>query len=95
MEDITAKNEPVAANSISNGSEEKAGPVDPSSRPEKSWATRNGLNFKSFTPHEDYGSGSVELERAMKPRHLNMIAIGGRLVLHNSHRHEHALTMDL
>ncbi|KAM5349635.1 hypothetical protein ACJ41O_006140 [Fusarium nematophilum] len=46
---------------------------------EKSWLTRNGLTLESFTPHEDYQAGSVELERQMKPRHLNMIAIGGSI----------------
>ncbi len=50
----------------------------------KSWATRNGLNLVSFTPHEDHNTGSAELERSMKPRHLNMIAIGGRSVLPKS-----------
>lgn len=50
----------------------------------KSWATRNGLNLTSFTRHEDLGMGSMELERAMKPRHLHMIAIGGRSVLGGS-----------
>jgi amino acid permease len=40
--------------------------------------TRNGLNANSFkTKH--YGYGIVELERPMKPRHLNMIAIGGSI----------------
>lgn len=48
---------------------------------EKSFATRTGLNFTSFTKNEDYGVGSMELERPMKARHLNMIAIGGRFVM--------------
>lgn len=47
---------------------------------EMSWATRNGLTIESFKSHEDQANGTVELEREMKPRHLNMIAIGGRLV---------------
>jgi amino acid permease len=80
MEDITAKSEPVARNSVSQGSAEKA-PIDAPLQPDQSWATRNGLNLKSFTPHDDLGTGTVELERTMKPRHLNMIAIGGRSVL--------------
>ncbi|KAI5459145.1 amino acid permease/ SLC12A domain-containing protein [Mariannaea sp. PMI_226] len=80
MEDIVTKPEPTAANLSSNGSNEKVGTYESTTpRPNKSWATRNGLNFNSFTPHEDYGSGTVELERTMKPRHLNMIAIGGSI----------------
>lgn len=42
---------------------------------EQDWATRNGLNFKSFQVR-DYGPGIVELDRSMKSRHLHMIAIG-------------------
>lgn len=44
----------------------------------ESWATRNGLNLKSFQ-RRDYGEGLVELDRKMKPRHLHMIAIGGSI----------------
>lgn len=40
--------------------------------------TRNGLNFESFKKR-DYGYGIVELDRSMKPRHLQMIAIGGSI----------------
>ncbi|KAI1816433.1 amino acid permease/ SLC12A domain-containing protein [Poronia punctata] len=46
--------------------------------PDGNWATRNGLNLKSFTMR-DYGHGIVELDRSMKPRHLHMIAIGGSI----------------
>ncbi|XDG02749.1 hypothetical protein ABKA04_002364 [Annulohypoxylon sp. FPYF3050] len=42
------------------------------------WATRNGLNLESFKKR-DYGTGVVELDRSMKPRHLHMIAIGGSI----------------
>lgn len=42
------------------------------------WATRNGLNLDSFKKR-DYGTGIVELDRSMKPRHLHMIAIGGSI----------------
>ncbi|KAI1764833.1 amino-acid permease inda1 [Hypoxylon sp. FL1150] len=42
------------------------------------WATRNGLNLESFKKR-DYGTGIVELDRSMKPRHLHMIAIGGSI----------------
>src|SRR4051812_46117926 len=37
--------------------------------------TRNGLNFESFKMRS-YGEGIVELDRSMKHRHLQMIAIG-------------------
>jgi hypothetical protein len=40
--------------------------------------TRNGLNAKSFQK-KHYGLGLVELDRAMKTRHLQMIAIGGSI----------------
>ncbi|KAI4868185.1 amino-acid permease inda1 [Hypoxylon rubiginosum] len=46
---------------------------------EEKWATRVGLNFESFKRRGDYGTGVVELERSMKPRHLHMIAIGGSI----------------
>ena len=42
---------------------------------EEGWATRNGLNLKSFQKR-DYGRGIIELDRSMKTRHLHMIAIG-------------------
>jgi len=45
---------------------------------EDDWATRNGLNLRSFGKR-DYGLGIVELDRSMKPRHLHMIAIGGSI----------------
>lgn len=40
--------------------------------------TRNGLSLESFKKAH-YGTGFVELERPMKARHLNMIAIGGSI----------------
>lgn len=40
--------------------------------------TRNGLNIESFKKAH-YGKGLVELERPMRARHLNMIAIGGSI----------------
>ncbi|KAF4976525.1 hypothetical protein FZEAL_6817 [Fusarium zealandicum] len=79
MEDDRSKIEPFDAHDSPHGMDEKPGTSEPISRPQKSWATRNGLTFSSFTPHEDSGTGSVELERSMKPRHLNMIAIGGSI----------------
>lgn len=39
--------------------------------------TRLGLNFRSFQRRDD--NGSHELERTMRSRHLNMIAIGGSI----------------
>jgi yeast amino acid transporter len=42
---------------------------------EEDFMTRNGLNLKSFQ-RRDYGQSIVELDRSMKPRHLQMIAIG-------------------
>ncbi|KAK7429115.1 Amino-acid permease inda1 [Neonectria magnoliae] len=79
MEDITRKNEPLEADESAHASDEKVGAHETTVINEQSWATRNGLNFKSFTPHEDHASGTVELERTMKPRHLHMIAIGGSI----------------
>lgn len=40
--------------------------------------TRSGLTPKSFQKRH-YGKGIVELDRAMKTRHLHMIAIGGSI----------------
>lgn len=45
---------------------------------EEDFYTRNGLNLNSFKMR-DYGVGIVELDRAMKRRHLHMIAIGGSI----------------
>lgn len=45
---------------------------------DEDFLTRNGLNLKSFQ-RRYYGHGVVELDRPMKPRHLNMIAIGGSI----------------
>lgn len=42
---------------------------------EANFYTRNGLNFESFKKRS-YGHGIVELDRSMKHRHLQMIAIG-------------------
>jgi amino acid transporter len=45
---------------------------------DEDFLTRNGLNLTSFKKR-DYGLGIVELDRAMKTRHLHMIAIGGSI----------------
>lgn len=39
---------------------------------------RMGLSLKSFEKRH-YGPGIVEMDRRMKSRHLNMIAIGGSI----------------
>lgn len=78
MAEIGPKNEALEAQEGSPRLDEKPGSSEVTTENEKSWATRNGLTLQSFTAHEDHGKGTVELERRMKPRHLNMIAIGGR-----------------
>ncbi|OLN96418.1 Amino-acid permease inda1-like protein 1 [Colletotrichum chlorophyti] len=50
----------------------------PANLRETDFMTRNGLNLKSFQ-RRDAGTGEVELDRSMKPRHLQMIAIGGSI----------------
>lgn len=45
---------------------------------EEDWRVRSGLSLKSFQKRH-YGAHIVEFERCMKPRHLNMIAIGGSI----------------
>ncbi|KAL1595936.1 Amino-acid permease inda1 [Paraconiothyrium brasiliense] len=45
-------------------------------RHEESFATRNGLNLRSFGRRP---ADQVELDKSMKPRHLHMIAIGGSI----------------
>ncbi|KAM3542081.1 Amino-acid permease inda1 [Beauveria bassiana] len=47
-------------------------------QPHPDFMTRTGLNIESFKCAH-YGPGLIELERPMKPRHLNMIAIGGSI----------------
>lgn len=44
---------------------------------EESYWTRNGLTLESFQRRKF--TGDVELDRRMKPRHLQMIAIGGSI----------------
>ncbi|POR33743.1 Amino-acid permease inda1, partial [Tolypocladium paradoxum] len=55
-----------------------SGPAFASAYEEEDFWTRNGLNAKSFQKRH-YGRGIVELDRAMKTRHLHMIAIGGSI----------------
>lgn len=47
-------------------------------RSKESFATRNGLNMRSFQRRPDVGP-NVELDKSMKTRHLHMIAIGGSI----------------
>jgi amino acid transporter len=47
-------------------------------RDQESFATRNGLNLKSFQRRPE-GPEALELDKTMKPRHLQMIAIGGSI----------------
>ncbi|KAF5006659.1 hypothetical protein FDECE_6993 [Fusarium decemcellulare] len=44
---------------------------------QETWATRNGLTLDSFKQRRF--EGAVELDRRMKSRHLQMIAIGGSI----------------
>jgi amino acid transporter len=44
---------------------------------EESYWTRNGLTLESFQRRKN--TGDFELDRRMKPRHLQMIAIGGSI----------------
>lgn len=44
---------------------------------QESFMTRNGLTLESFKQRRF--DGAVELDRRMKPRHLQMIAIGGSI----------------
>ncbi|KAJ9657499.1 Amino-acid permease inda1 [Neophaeococcomyces mojaviensis] len=46
---------------------------------EDDFRTRNGLNLRSFTRRPEGAAGLSELDRSMKGRHLNMIAIGGSI----------------
>ncbi|KAH6963050.1 hypothetical protein HG530_006784 [Fusarium avenaceum] len=77
--EIHPKTEALEAQDGSPRYDEKMGTSEPIDAPKKSWALRNGLTPASFGPHEDYSKGTVELSRDMKPRHLNMIAIGGSI----------------
>ncbi|KAM0195722.1 hypothetical protein ACHAPA_006581 [Fusarium lateritium] len=77
--EIQPKHEALEAQDGSPRYDEKMGTTESYDAPKKSWALRNGLTPASFGAHEDYSKGTVELSRDMKPRHLNMIAIGGSI----------------
>jgi yeast amino acid transporter len=61
---------PVTDNG-SSGKQDMSEPFE-----EDKW-TRSGLTLRSFQRREDNGTGTVELDRNMKARHIQMIAIGG------------------
>jgi amino acid transporter len=50
----------------------------PANLREEDFLTRNGLNLKSFQ-RRDWGIEGSQLDRSMKSRHVNMIAIGGSI----------------
>ncbi|KYK55881.1 Amino-acid permease inda1 [Drechmeria coniospora] len=78
---MSSKDEPLANEKGNESTIAGTSQVLPSSQvqePHADWATRNGLNLESFKPMH-YGRGFVELERPMKARHLQMIAIGGSI----------------
>lgn len=52
--------------------------MDLSTGRETDFMTRNGLNLKSFQRRDNAGE-MAQLDRSMKARHLNMIAIGGSI----------------
>ncbi|KAF5979506.1 putative amino acid permease NAAP1 [Fusarium bulbicola] len=80
MSEIHPKQEALEAQDTSPRYDEKQGTTEPiEDGPKQSWALRNGLTPGSFAPHADYAKGTAELQRDMKPRHLNMIAIGGSI----------------
>ncbi|KAJ6438238.1 amino-acid permease inda1 [Purpureocillium lavendulum] len=73
IEKVLPMHEPDATDSKVVGGEAFAATFQ-----EEDFWTRNGLNAKSFQ-RRHYGRGIVELDRAMKTRHLHMIAIGGSI----------------
>lgn len=81
---MSSKDEPLDAGSVEKGGHEAhAGTAQVINNETyvpraADFMTRNGLNIESFKSAH-YGRGFVELERPMKARHLNMIAIGGSI----------------
>ncbi|KAI1823949.1 amino acid permease-domain-containing protein [Xylaria intraflava] len=76
---------PVPPPAMSSKDEKEGGPPtysnstsDVQDRRDDNFYTRNGMNFESFKVR-DYGWGIVDLDRSMKSRHLQMIAIGGSI----------------
>jgi amino acid transporter len=75
----------VGEKGVMNDADERGGPIvkEPFTATgeeyeQDDFMTRTGLNAKSFT-RKHYGLGLVELDRKMKPRHLQMVAIGGSI----------------
>lgn len=66
------------ANETADGTTQLHSSSIPVVEPHPDFLTRTGLNAESFKKAH-YGTGIVELERPMKTRHLNMIAIGGSI----------------
>ncbi|KAJ0161612.1 Amino-acid permease inda1 [Colletotrichum tanaceti] len=62
------------------GAHNSVGHVHESDNREVDFRTRNGLNLRSFQRRDETAAGGeTELDRSMKPRHLQMIAIGGSI----------------
>ncbi|GAO18518.1 hypothetical protein UVI_02054600 [Ustilaginoidea virens] len=74
------KVQPVASASASASADSSvvAAPQFAATFQQEDFWTRCGLSGKSFQKRH-YGRGVVELDRAMKTRHLHMIAIGGSI----------------
>jgi hypothetical protein len=70
--------EKPALHTVDADSKVVSGPQFAATFQEEDFWTRTGLNGKSFQ-RRHYGRGIVELDRAMKSRHLHMIAIGGSI----------------
>ncbi len=69
------------SNAVGNISSDNYGSAPSGMAPtpeQESFMIRMGLSAKSYQKRH-YGPGIVELDRRMKPRHLNMIAIGGSI----------------
>lgn len=67
------------ATKVTTDGQERPGSInDGFAYEEENFWTQAGLTAESFKKR-DFGSGPVELDRKMKPRHLHMIAIGGSI----------------
>lgn len=74
---ISSGDKPVVQSDTAD-SKVVAGPQFAATFQEEDFWTRCGLSGKSFQKRY-YGRGLVEMDRAMKSRHLHMIAIGGSI----------------
>ncbi|GJC97560.1 amino acid permease [Colletotrichum higginsianum] len=62
------------------GAHNSVGNIHETDNREDDFRTRNGLNLRSFQRRDETTvGGEAELDRSMKPRHLQMIAIGGSI----------------